>query len=81
MIIVFFVVVNGGILYKLYIVEKIIDSEGIVIMRNIFIVVRKVILEEVFEKMRSILEDIVEKGIGKRVYIEGYVVGGKIGIV
>ena len=79
MITVFSAVVNGGTLYKPYIVEKITDSDGTVVMRNTPTAVRKVISEDVSEKMRSILEDTVEKGTGKRARIEGYAIGGKTG--
>lgn len=79
MITAFSAIVNGGTLYKPYLVDKITDSEGTVIMRNLPTVVRKVISDEVSEKMRSILEDTVEKGTGKRAYVEGYSIGGKTG--
>ena len=79
MITAFSAVVNGGTLYKPYIVEKITDSDGTVVMRNTPTAVRKVISEDVSEKMRSILEDTVEKGTGKRARIEGYAIGGKTG--
>ena len=79
MITAFSAVVNGGTLYKPYIVEKITDSDGTVVMRNTPTAVRKVISEDVSEKMRSIMEDTVEKGTGKRAYIEGYAIGGKTG--
>ncbi|WP_427171001.1 transpeptidase family protein [Fusobacterium nucleatum] len=79
MITAFSAVVNGGTLYKPYIVEKITDSEGTVIMRNTPTAVRKVISEDISKKMRSIMEDTVEKGTGKRAYVEGYSIGGKTG--
>ena len=79
MITAFSAVVNGGTLYKPYLVEKITDGEGIVIRRNTPTVVRKVISESVSESMRSILADTVDKGTGKRARIEGYAVGGKTG--
>ena len=79
MITAFSAVVNGGTLYKPYLVEKITDSEGTVIMRNTPTVVRQVISEDVSKKMRSIMEDTVEKGTGKRAYVEGYAIGGKTG--
>ena len=79
MITAFSAVVNGGTLYKPYLVEKITDGEGIVIRRNTPTVVRKVLSEKVSESMRSILTDTVDKGTGKRARIEGYLVGGKTG--
>ena len=79
MITAFSTVVNGGTLYKPYLVEKITDGEGIVIRRNTPTVVRKVISDKVSESMRSILADTVDKGTGKRARIEGYAVGGKTG--
>lgn len=79
MITAFSAVINGGTLYKPYLVEKITDGEGIVIRRNTPTVVRKVLSEKVSESMRKILEDTVEKGTGKRAHIEGYAVGGKTG--
>ena len=79
MITAFSAVVNGGTLYKPYLVEKITDGEGIVIRRNTPTVVRKVLSEKVSNSMRKILADTVEKGTGKRAYIEGYSVGGKTG--
>ena len=79
MITAFSAVVNGGTLYKPYLVEKITDGEGVVIRRNTPTVVRKVISESVSESMRSILADTVDKGTGKRARIEGYAVGGKTG--
>ena len=79
MITAFSAVVNGGTLYKPYLVEKITDGEGIVIRRNTPTVVKKVISEKVSESMRSILTDTVDKGTGKRARIEGYAVGGKTG--
>ena len=79
MITAFSAVVNGGTLYKPYLVEKITDGEGIVIRRNTPTVVRKVISDKVSESMRSILTDTVDKGTGKRARIEGYAVGGKTG--
>lgn len=79
MITAFSAVVNGGTLYKPYLIEKITDGEGIVIRRNTPTVVRKVLSEKVSESMRSILTDTVDKGTGKRARIEGYLVGGKTG--
>ena len=79
MITAFSAVVNGGTLYKPYLVEKITDGEGIVIRRNTPTGVRKVISDKVSESMRSILADTVDTVTVKRARIEGYAVGGKTG--
>lgn len=71
--------VNGGKLYRPYLVEKIVDDDGIVIQRNIPKVIRQVIKPEVSEMMKEILEETVANGTGARAKVEGYRVGGKTG--
>lgn len=75
----FSTVVNGGNLYKPYLVEKITDNDGIVIMRNTPEKVREVIRPEVSEIVREMMEKTVTDGTGKRAHIEGYTLGGKTG--
>lgn len=79
MITAFSAVINGGILYKPYLVERITNSNGITIMRNLPTKVRRVISEDVSATLREMLEKTVADGTGKRAYIEGYRVGGKTG--
>ena len=72
--------VNGGILYKPYIVKSINEPEtNTVIKENKKTVVRKVISEETSAKVRDALEHVVAYGSGRTSYIEGYRVGGKTG--
>lgn len=72
--------VNGGILYKPYIVKSVSEPEtGSVILENKPEVVRKVISEDTSEKVKKALENVVSLGSGRSAYIEGYRVGGKTG--
>ena len=72
--------VNGGTLYKPYIVKSLNDSETNTILKeNKPEVVRKVISEEASSEVRRALESVVTNGSGRNAYIEGYRVGGKTG--
>lgn len=72
-------VVNGGTLYKPYILKSINDKTNTIIKENKKTVVRKVISEETSNLMKKALESVVAKGGGKSAYIEGYRIGGKTG--
>lgn len=72
--------INGGTLYKPYIVKSINEPEtNTVILKNEPEVVRKVISKETSLQVRKALESVVAKGTGRNAYIEGYRVGGKTG--
>lgn len=72
--------INGGTLYKPYIVKSLNDPEtNSVILENKPTVVSKVISEETSEKVRYALESVVARGTGHNAYIAGYRVGGKTG--
>jgi cell division protein FtsI/penicillin-binding protein 2 len=75
----FSAVINGGILYKPYLVEKVTDDNNVVIRRNLPTPVRQVISPEVSREMRNILENVVRDGTAKKGDVEGYRVGGKTG--
>ena len=72
-------VVNGGYLYKPYIVESISDNTNSIIKQNSKVLKRKTISKETSKIMRTALESVVAKGGGKAAYIEGYRIGGKTG--
>lgn len=73
-------VVNGGNLYKPYILKNISEKEtGNVIQKNSKKLVRKTISKETSNTMRRALENVVAKGGGKAAYIDGYRIGGKTG--
>ncbi len=72
--------INGGILYKPYIVKSINEPEtNTVIKETKKTVVRKVISEKTSEQVRYALESVVSNGTGRTAYIDGYRVGGKTG--
>ena len=72
--------INGGILYKPYIVKSINEPEtNSVILENKPKVVRKVISEDTSNKVRYALESVVTNGTGRTAFIDGYRVGGKTG--
>lgn len=73
-------VVNGGYLYKPYIVKSIAEKEtNAIIKETEKTLVRKVISSDTSAIMRHALESVVAKGGGKAAYIEGYRIGGKTG--
>ncbi len=72
--------INGGKLYKPYIVKRILEPEtNSVIDENKPLLVRQVIDEEISEKVSYTLESVVTNGTGRNAYIDGYRVGGKTG--
>lgn len=73
-------IVNGGKLYKPYVVKGILEPEtNTVIQENEPVLVRNTVSEATSEKMRRALESVVALGGGKAAYIDGYRVGGKTG--
>lgn len=72
--------INGGTLYKPYIVKRLVEPEtNEIIQENNSTVVRKVISEDTSKQVRYALESVVALGSGRNAYIEGYRVGGKTG--
>ena len=72
--------INGGVLYKPYIVKSLNEPEtNMVVLENTSQVVRKVLSEETSAKVRYALESVVANGTGRPAYIDGYRVGGKTG--
>lgn len=72
-------VVNGGTLYKPYIVKGISTNTNSSVKEFSKKKVRRVISEKTSEIMRLALESVVAYGGGKSAYVEGYRVGGKTG--
>ena len=72
--------INGGILYKPYIVKSINEPEtNSVIFKNKKKVIRKVISKDTSDKVKYALESVVTNGTGRNAFIDKYRVGGKTG--
>ena len=72
--------VNGGTLYKPYIVKSINDPEtNQVVVNNKPIKIRQVISREASDKVKYALESVVARGTGHNAYIVDQRVGGKTG--
>lgn len=72
--------INGGTLYKPYIVKSINEPEtNTAVLENRPTEVRKVISEDTSSKVRYALESVVTNGTGRTAFIDGYRVGGKTG--
>ena len=72
--------VNGGTLYKPYLVKEILEPEtNAVVKLNEPVSKAEVISEETSELVRFALESVVANGSGRNAYIENYRVGGKTG--
>lgn len=71
--------INGGYLYKPYIVEEITDQDGRSVMSREPEVVRQVISEETSAQLVEIMESVILDGTGHAAAIEGYRVAGKTG--
>ncbi len=72
-------VINGGYLLEPYVVDKIVDPSGNVVLKNERTVRRQVVSEETSAKMRNALEHVVSDNNGGNVSIKGYSIGGKSG--
>jgi cell division protein FtsI (penicillin-binding protein 3) len=75
----FSAVVNGGVLYRPYLVDRVEDENRVVIRRNVPRPRRRVINSDTSATMRSMLELTVQKGTGTRAKVDGFPVGGKTG--
>lgn len=71
--------INGGYLLQPYVVEKILDEDGNVILKNERTVRRQVISEETSAIMRDSLYHVTTDSNGGNVTIKGYSIGGKSG--
>lgn len=72
--------INGGNLYKPYVVKRIVEpNTGEIIKEYEPTLVRNVISEESSKEVRMALETVVAYGTGRNAYIEGYRIGGKTG--
>ena len=71
--------INGGYLYRPYVVEEILSQEGELAYRGGSYVKNTTISASTSEKLKDILYGVVDEGSGKNVAVEGYKIGGKTG--
>ncbi len=71
--------VNGGYLYKPYLVEEIRDQDGKVIFAREPEIVRQVVSEKTSQKLIEMMESVILDGTGHAAALEGYSVAGKTG--
>ncbi len=71
--------VNGGQLLTPYVVDKITDANGEILLDNEPQVVGNPISPDISAQMRTLLEGVVENGGGRNARVEGYRIGGKTG--
>ena len=73
--------INGGTLYKPYIVKRIVEHETGQIIKELdsTIVRENIVTEDTSKQVRLALESVVSLGTGRNAYIDGYRVGGKTG--
>lgn len=73
--------INGGTLYKPYIVKRVVDHDTGEIIKEIKpnVVRENIVRKETSETIRLTLESVVSLGTGRNAYIDGYRVGGKTG--
>ena len=73
--------INGGTLYKPYIVKRIVEHETGQIIKEVepTVVRENIITEDTSLQVRMALESVVSLGTGRNAYIDGYRVGGKTG--
>ena len=73
--------INGGTLYKPYIVKRVVEHETGQIIKEVepTIVREGVITPDTSLQVRMALESVVSLGTGRNAYIDGYRVGGKTG--
>lgn len=72
-------VVNGGYLVQPHVVSQILDEDGNVIKTIDTTTKRQVISNETSEKMRGLVEKVVDGGSGRNAYVPGFRIGGKTG--
>jgi cell division protein FtsI (penicillin-binding protein 3) len=71
---------HGGMLMRPYLVSRVIDPDGVVLLENQPTPVRQVVSPRTAHQVISMLESVVEKeGTAPRAYLEEYRVAGKTG--
>jgi cell division protein FtsI (penicillin-binding protein 3) len=71
--------VNGGILFRPQIIQRLVNAEGKELYRLRPQPVRRVISPETSAAMREMLQDVVEEGTARKAWCKEYAIGGKTG--
>lgn len=71
--------INGGYLVTPYVMDKIEDEDGNIVLENNTKIRRQVVSKETSEIMRQQLEAVVENNDVNNAHIDGYRIGGKSG--
>lgn len=80
MVMAYAAIANGGFLMRPYVVRRVVNPEGKVLLTNQPHVVRRVISEKTSRLLSSILKGVVsEEGTGVRANVDGFEVAGKTG--
>jgi len=72
-------IANNGYLMKPYVVQKVVDARGRVVLENRPKRLMRVVRPSVAEQMLELMEGVVLYGTGQKAQIPGYRVGGKTG--
>ena len=70
--------VNGGTLYKPYLIDKIVSPDGVTVEESAVTPVRQVVSKQTSANLNAMLEGVVSK-TGKYTFVPGYEIGGKTG--
>jgi len=71
--------VNGGFLYRPYVVDHLTEPDGTIVQPHKPLVVRQIISKEVSDQLKEFMYAVVEEGTGKKAAVRGVKVGGKTG--
>lgn len=72
-------IANDGMLLKPYLVDRITDSNGNIILQNERTEIEKVASHDTIEKIKKLMEDVVQIGTGTSYKMEGYDIIAKTG--
>lgn len=71
--------INGGNIYQLHVVKKIVDGSGNTVQEISPVVTKETVSQEVSDTLRDYMYTVVSEGTGAKAAVEGYAIGGKTG--
>ncbi len=75
----FSALINGGVLYKPLLIDRVEDKDGNILVKYNPIIKNRVISNETSFKVKKMMEEVVVRGTATSAKIEGYTAGGKTG--